>query len=489
MKHAALIFLLVLSASAQPLLAVEPKAKPNVLFIAVDDLNHWVGYLGRNEQVKTPNLDRLARRGVRFTRSYCASPLCNPSRTALLSGLRPSTSGVYGNFQDWRDAIPENLTLPTTFRKNGYFVAGAGKVYDDSVRRESEWEAYLAKGPKDPPPKEKDPGVGGNRTLIGGQRIRFAPLDYPEMDLRDYCTVSWVLEQLNRKHDRPFFLACGLVKPHLPWYVPRKYYDLYPLDQIVLPKVLDTDLDDVPPVGVQMATTYFVAGAKIYQSVHDDILKWGRWKEAVQGYLAAISFCDAMVGRLIDGLDRSPYRDNTVIVLWSDHGFHLGEKRHWEKCTLWEEGTRAPLIWVVPELTKADGVCQRTVDFMSVYPTLTDVCGLPTPKHVEGESIRPLLANPDAPWDRPARTTFEFNNHAVRTEQCRYIRYHDGGEELYDETKDPLEWTNLAAKPEYAAVKKDLAKWLPKVNTPPRPNTIPPPRGEPGAKSGPGAGR
>ena len=331
MKPSALILLLVLSASARPLLAVEPKAKPNVLFIAVDDLNHWVGYLGRNEQVKTPNLDRLARRGVRFTRSYCASPLCNPSRTALLSGLRPSTSGVYGNGHDWREAIPESLTLTTTFRKNGYFVAGAGKVYHDQFRRDSEWDTYLSKGRDDPQPKEKDPGVGGNRDRRP-QPIHFAPLDCPDKDLLDYRTVSWVLEQLNRKHDRPFFLACGLVKPHLPWYVPRKYYDLYPLDQIVLPKVLQTDLDDVPPVGVRLAKN---------PADHDAILKSGRWKEAVRGYLAAISFSDAMVGRLIDGLDQSPYKDNTIIVLWGDHGWHLGEKLHWRKSTLWGGGAGA----------------------------------------------------------------------------------------------------------------------------------------------------
>jgi arylsulfatase A-like enzyme len=482
MKHLALTFLLVLAASASPLLAAEPesKAKPNVLFIAIDDLNHWVGYLGRNQQVKTPNLDRLARRGVRFTHSYCASPLCNPSRTALLSGLRPSTSGVYGNGHDWRKAVPESLTLPTTFRKNGYFVAGGGKVYHDQLRRDSEWDVYLPIGGDDPQPKGGNIGVGGSRDSRRPQPIGFAPLDCADKDMQDYRTVSWALEQLNRKHDRPFFLACGLYKPHLPWYVPRKYYDLYPLDKIILPKVLDTDLDDVPPVGVKLATN---------PPDHEAILKSGRWKEAVQGYLAAISFCDAMVGRLIDGLDQSPSKDNTVIVLWGDHGWHLGEKLHWRKSTLWEEATRAPLIWVVPGLTKADGVCQRTVDFMSIYPTLTDVCGLPTPKHVEGESIRPLLANPDAPWDRPARTTFQFNNHAVRTEKWRYIRYHDGGEELYDETKDPLEWTNLAAKPEYAEVKKDLAKWLPKVNTPPRPNTVPQRSDKPGAKAGPGPGQ
>jgi arylsulfatase A-like enzyme len=433
--------------------APRPRARPNVLFIAIDDLNHWVGYLGRNEQVKTPNLDRLARRGVRFTNSYCASPLCNPSRTALLSGLRPSTSGVYGNGHDWREAIPERLTLPTTFRKNGYYVAGAGKIYHDQFRRDSEWDPYLEKGGADPQPRGKVTALGGD----GG--IRFGPLDCADEDMQDHRTVTWVLEQLKRKHDRPFFLACGLYKPHLPWFVPLEYLDLYPLDKIILPRVLDTDLDDVPPVGVELAKG---------RGDHDAILKSGRWKEAVQAYLAAISFCDAVVGRLIDGLDRSPYKNDTVIVLWGDHGWHLGEKRHWRKSTLWEEATRAPLLWVVPGLTRPDGVCRRTVDFMSIYPTLTDVCSLPTPKHVEGESIRPLLANPDAPWDRPARSTFLFNNHAVRTEKWRYIRYHDGGEELYDETRDPLEWANLAARKEYAEVKMDLARWLPKVNAAPR---------------------
>jgi arylsulfatase A-like enzyme len=256
MKYLALTFLLALSASAPPLWAAEPKpkAKPNVLFIAVDDLNHWVGYLGRNGQVKTPNLDRLARRGVRFTHSYCASPLCNPSRTAVLSGLRPSTSGVYGNGHDWRKAVPAGLTLTTAFRNNAYFVAGAGKVYHDQFRRDSEWDAYLPKGGDDPRPRGNDTGVGGNRGIrfapldcadedmqAGGgprrpQPLRFAPLDCADEDMQDYRTVNWALGQLKRKHDRPFFLACGLYKPHLPWYVPRKYYDLYPLARSFCPR-------------------------------------------------------------------------------------------------------------------------------------------------------------------------------------------------------------------------------------------------------------
>ena len=197
---------------------------------------------------------------------------------------------------------------------------------------------------------------------------------------------------------------------------------------------------------------------------HADILKSGRWKEAVQAYLATITYMDFLVGRLMDALDKSAYKDNTIVVLWSDHGWHLGEKEHWRKFALWEEATRAPLVWIVPGVTKPGTACARTVDLMSVYPTLADLCGIPIPKHAEGVSLRPLLENPEAAWDRPARTTYLYNNHAVRTEKWRYIRYNDGGEELYDETADPLEWTNLAGKPEHAAVKAELGRWLPTVN-------------------------
>jgi arylsulfatase A-like enzyme len=194
---------------------------------------------------------------------------------------------------------------------------------------------------------------------------------------------------------------------------------------------------------------------------HAEMLKSGRWKEAVQAYLATIAYTDMNIGRLLEALDKSAHRDNTIIVFWGDHGWHLGEKEHWRKFALWEEATRAPLIWVAPGVTRAGGVCERTVDFLSIYPTLCDLTGIPIPKHVEGVSIRPLLADPKAAWDRPALTTHGQGNHAVRSEKWRYIRYADGSEELYDEGKDPYEWTNLASKQELAEVKKDLARSLP----------------------------
>lgn len=416
--------------------------RPNVLFIAVDDLNHWVGYLPRNPQTITPHIDRLARRGVRFSRSYCAAPACNPSRAALMSGMRPTTTGVYHNDDDWRGAIAPDKPLTAAFRGAGYYVAGAGKIYHGRYPRREEWDDYLESPGTDPAPT-------GNRG-VGG--IRFAPLDCNDEDLREWKIVDYGIEQLGREHDKPFLLTIGLHKPHMPWNVPRKYFDMHPLDKIELPQVTDDDLGDVPAAGVAMAHR---------ANDHQRMLDSGRWKEAVQGYLAAVTYADAMIGRLLDALDNSDYRDNTIVVLWGDHGWHLGEKEHWRKFALWEEATRAPLIWVAPGVTEPGGVCQRTVDFMTIYPTLTDLCGIETPKHVEGNSIRPLLADPGAAWDEPALTTHGRGNHAVRTEKWRLIRYASGDEELYDEESDPYEWTNLAGRPELEKRKSRLAGHLP----------------------------
>jgi arylsulfatase A-like enzyme len=424
--------------------ADEPR-RPNVLFLAVDDLRDWVGYLGAHPQTKTPYIDALAARGVYFTRSYCAAPVCNGSRAALMSGLRPSSTGVYENQADWRTVVSEELPLTAAFRRAGYYVAGAGKIYHGSFERRSEWDDYLALRHRDPQPTGND-GVGG---------IKFAPLDCRDEDLADWQITSWCIEQLGKRHDKPFFLACGLHKPHMPWNVPRKYYEMFPLDSIQLPPVKENDLADVPPAGIRMARP---------QGDHAAILASGRWKEAVQGYLAATAYTDMNIGRLLAALDRSPYKDNTIICFWCDHGWHLGEKEHWRKFALWEEATRSPLIWVVPGIKP--GRCDRPVDFMSIYPTLMELCGLAMPAHVEGTSIRPLLADPSAAWNMPALTTYHFQNHAVRTERWRYIRYANGDEELYDQQADPHEWTNLADRPEHAQVKAELAKWLPEKNHP-----------------------
>ena len=431
-------------------LAAEAK-KPNVLFIAVDDLNHWVGHLGRNAQTKTPHIDRLARMGVTFVNAHCAAPVCNPSRAALMSGRRPGQTGIYDNGQDWRPVIPKEETLTTQFLKADYNVFGAGKIYHGSAHREGEWTEYFkggGGGRLQRHPTVKDAGVGV---------IQFYPLANEDADMPDYRVASYALEKLKADHAKPFFLAIGFVKPHMPFAVPKKYFDRFPLDTIELPPTRKDDLADVPAGGLEMAGE---------GKLHEKIVASGRWKEAVQGYLASIAFLDTQVGRVLDGLEKSPYRDDTIIVFWGDHGWHLGEKEHWRKFALWEEATRAPFIWVAPGITKPGGECARPVDFMCVYPTLLDLCGIARPAHVTAESIRSLLADPKAAWRKPAVTTFKRNNHAVRSERWRYIRYADGGEELYDHEVDVYEWANLAAKAEYMPTKAELSKWLPKENAP-----------------------
>jgi arylsulfatase A-like enzyme len=440
-----LLIVAVIVGAASPLL--HAAERPNVLFIAVDDLRDWVGYLKRNPQARTPNIDRLAARGVSFTRSYCAAPVCNPSRAALMSGLRPSSSGVYDNQNDWRTALPEDRMLTTTFRKAGYSLLAAGKIYHEAYKRRGEWDQYMEREGPSPQPAVEDRGVGG---------IVFGPLpDAKDEDLPDYRITSWAIEQLKAKHEKPFFLACGLHKPHMPWFVPKKYFDQFPLESIELPPQMEKDLADVPPAGIGFAKP---------QGDHAKMVQSGRWKEAVRAYLAAGAYTDMNIGRLLEALDQSAYKDNTIVVFWCDHGWHLGEKEHWRKFALWEEATRSPMIWVSPGVTKAGGVCDRPVDFMSIYPTLCELTGIERPAHVEGESIRKLLADPKAAWDKPALTTYRFNNHAVRDERYRYIRYANGDEELYDHDKDPNEWANLAARTELAEVKTRLAAYMPKEN-------------------------
>lgn len=436
--------------------------RPNVLFVAIDDLRDWVGYLG-HAQAKTPNLDRLAARSMAFTRSYCAAPVCNPSRTALLTGLRPGKSGVYDNGDDWRTLVPDGTTrLTQAFRLAGYYVSGAGKIWHGGYPPPAgDWERYHAKGApaegEGEKKKKASKGAGKSDSLWGYGNFTIGPLTARDQDMPDYKYVDFCVGELKRKHDRPFFLACGITKPHLPFTVPQKWFDLHPLDKIQLPPTKDNDLDDVPPAGIKFAKP---------DGDHATIVKAGKWKESVQAYLACISFCDAMVGRLIDALEDSEYAGNTIVVLWSDHGWHLGEKQHWRKFALWECATRSPLIWRVPGTTKAGSVCRRTVDFMSLYPTLCDLCGIETPKHVQGKSIRPLLADATTPWSDPGITTFGYKNHAVRTERWRYIRYADGSEELYDHDADPNEWTNLARDPRFADVIQRHVTLLPSDNRP-----------------------
>ncbi len=439
------------------------KERPNVLFIPIDDLNSWVGHLGGHPQALTPNIDRLAKRGVSFTKAYCNAPLCNPSRVSLFTGLLPSNTGVYGNGEMMRDKVPDAVTLMQYLRsKGGYSVQGGGKTFHGSSAYDPDsWDYY------NQPARKRFSGER-DAYLPDEAWAPWGPLDVDESELFDVKNVDWAISELGKAHDKPFFIACGFTKPHMPWYAPRKYFDLHPIEDIMLPDTLENDRDDLPYWGKKFAReVHDVSGARNFATHgedHDMILTHTQWPRAVQSYLATISYVDAHVGRLLDALERSPHADNTFIVLWGDHGWHLGEKQHWRKHALWEVTTRTTLVVAGPEGVVRNQLCERPVSLVDLYPTLLELCGLPQREGLDGRSIVPLLKDPDRSWERPVLTTFGHQNHAVRTERWRYIRYHDGGEELYDHNADPNEWTNLAGNPEYRGTISKLAKSLPKAN-------------------------
>lgn len=378
----------------------------------------------------------------------------------MLTGLRPSTTGIYGNNQPFRLAVPAAVTLPECFMESGYFVEGSGKIFHGWYTDEQSWHEYW---PSKQRIRPRGPKIAG-RPLNGipdAGHFDWGPIDLPDEQMPDWQVGDWVARELGRNISTPFFLGCGIYRPHLSWYAPRKYFDMYPPDELTLPTVNEHDLDDIPPRGVKIA---------LANRDHERILKTNNWRKAVQGYLASVSFADACVGRVLDGLDASPHKDNTIVVLWGDHGWHAGEKLHWRKFALWEEATRSPLMFVVPGTTKPGGRCTRPVSLLDIYPTLVELCNIDD-SHLglEGNSLVALLENPRTPWKQPALTTFTRDEHSVRSERWRYIRYRDATEELYDHENDELEWENLANEPRYATVKADHARWLPAINAEPAP--------------------
>ena len=444
----------------------------DILFIAIDDLNDWVGVLGGHPQARTPNIDALAERGVVFTNAHTTAALCNPSRTALMLGLRPSTTGIYGNAPSWLDverlaALP---TLPRFLRERGYRTFGAGKVFHAHTfgasgyagyNDPSAWDAFYPSLARQLPDEVTPHDRPANGNPID-QRFDWAPVVVDDRAMADGQITAAARAQLAGDGDQPRFVAVGIYRPHLPWYVPQTYLDMHPLQDIELPAVPEHDLDDVPLIAQEFLQDHFLPPMELHRWVVDA----GMWAQGVQAYLASVSFADAMVGQVIEALDASGRADDTIVVLWSDHGWHLGEKQRWRKSTLWEESTRVPLIVVAPGVTTPGSRSARTVSLIDLFPTVAELVGLEAPDHLEGTSLVPLLHDPDAPWDRPAISSFGFGNHAVRTERFRYIRYSDGSEELYDRGADPGEWTNLAADAAYAGVKAELRAWLPETNAP-----------------------
>ena len=437
------------------LLAESHQDRPNVLFIASDDMNDWIGCLGGHPDAMTPNLDRLAGRSVIFDQAHCQAPICNPSRASLMTGLLPSTTGAYGNRQPFRlsDVGRNAVTLPQHFKANGYTATGSGKMYHSKFPDPMSWNTY-SPGLFSQSHPQVSPSVKPANGMEGMGNIDWGPLDVADEETGDYKAAEYCIRQLNGEHDRPFFLACGFKLPHLAWYAPRKYFEMYDPKTVELPPVKEDDLDDVPEIARRFCNP------EVVNRIRDA----GKWGEGVAAYLACITFVDTLVGRLIDALDASPHARNTVIVFWGDHGWHLGEKLRWKKSTLWEEATRAPLMISTPGISAAR--CKKPVGFIDIYPTLADLCGLPKKPELEGQSLVPLLKNPDTAWDRPAITTLNQGNHSLRFERWRYTRYRDGSEELYDHTQDEMEWTNLAGDPAYASVKQELARWLPRTDAP-----------------------
>ncbi|MDZ4289152.1 MAG: sulfatase [Prosthecobacter sp.] len=439
--------------------------RPNVLFIAIDDQNDWIGCLGGNPQVKTPNIDALAKRGTLFTNAHCQAPLCNPSRSSLLTGLRPSSTGIYGLAPGIREVeqTKAHVTLPQTFTQAGYHTFTCGKIYHDGSMRPTDktrefntWAITPGKGrPKETIAKLPEPRHPA---------MDWGPFPEKDADHGDYqiaMAAVGALEQAPK--DQPFFIAAGFRLPHVPCFAPQAWFDLYPDATLQMPPVKEDDRDDLPKFADFLHW-------KLPEPRLSTLRKYNEWRPLVRAYLATISFMDAQVGKVIEALDKTGRADNTIIVLWSDHGWHLGEKLISGKNTLWNESTRVPLIFAGPGITQK-AVCNRPAELLDIFPTLLDLAHMPTRADLEGHSLLPQLKDVNAarPW--PAITTHNQGNHTIRTEDWRYIRYADGSEELYDEKADFNEWTNLAKDPAHDAIKKDLAKWLPKVDKPPVPGS------------------
>lgn len=464
MKHPLTLLASLALAPAAGMHAAEASPAPyNVLFIAIDDMNDWVGAFGGAPQAQsaTPKMDQFAKNGsVVFQQANCAGPICGPSRSALLSGFMPHRSGVYTNSQNMRgsELVQTHLTLPEYFSKHGYRTLSTGKIFhkhpgDEGHWAYDEWQASAGGSGSRPDPERV---TSRNRNLLDGKpapvpavksegneggegegtEFGWGPTKGPKEDSKDWKSAEWAVAQLAKPSPKPFFLALGISKPHLPWYVPQEYFDRHPLENIQLPEYRPNDLEDiVDPKG------------RVKFSPSSDF-KWAQqdprlFKGAVRAYLAATSFADDCVGHVLDALEKSSARDNTIVVIWGDHGWHLGEKLRFRKSTLWAESTRLPLIIRMPGM-KSQQVCARVVNLMDLFPTLIEACGLPAKPEIDGRSLAPLLRDPAMAWPYPSITTNGYGNASVRDERWYYIRYRDGTEEFYDMAKDPMQWTNLA---------------------------------------------
>ena len=434
-------------------LAAKP---PNIVFIAIDDLNDWTGFLGGHPQAITPNMDALALRGRNFANAHCAVPVCSSSRVSVMSGAAATTHGSYEIGPKYED-LPElndHPTLQRYFKNNGYYTLSGGKVLHHGFGGKLRGDIDRPLGRKRSP----SPISPLNRPAHWSKAWDWGAFPESDSEMADVQLAQKAADALAEDYDRPFFLSVGFFRPHVPLHVPQRWFDLYPTESIVLPRDPTSDVSDLPAnfLGIN---DYALA------PTHSEVLRYKKQRSLTRAYLASISFVDHCVGIVLDALDSSPHADNTVVVLWSDHGFHLSEKKHWAKRTLWEESTRVPLIISGPGIAAGEP-CHEPASLIDIYPTLIDLCGLPKNARLEGHSLTPQLKSPDAQRVQPAITSSYQGNHAVRTRDWRLIVYEDGERELYDHRNDPDELNNLANDEKHQATLEKLQSWLPKTAEP-----------------------
>lgn len=453
----------------------QKKQQPNIIMIAVDDLNDWIGVYGGNPQVRTPNIDKLAQSSVVFRNASCPGPVSGPSRSALLSGFMPATTGIYGNSTNMLNSeiVQTHATLPEYFSKNGYVTISSGKIFHKHTTPNGfdhgQWAFDVWDQEKgEESSVQQDKAYSCNNGIINGKKIEnpqflcgavndmfFGPTKGTLEDTKDYKTAKWFENKLQESYEKPFFMSFGISKPHLPFIVPEEFFNMYGLDTIKVPNYRMDDLDDIVDQ----------SGKKIYKPSESFLWAkhYGLEKEVVRAYMASVSYADACVGVVLDALAKSKYSENTIVILWGDHGWHLGEKLKYGKATLWREATQLPFIFHVPGMSKKQN-CYRNVNLIDIYPTLIDLCNLPK-KELDGKSIKPLLQNPSKKWT-PTVSTLNSGNHSIMSEKWHYITTERGVEELYNLEKDPMEWTNLAntKTKEIESVKKSLKAYVPTVN-------------------------
>lgn len=444
-------------------LIAQPR-KPNVLFISTDDLNNDLGCYG-HPLVKSPNIDRLAKRGVKFDRAYTQFPLCSPSRSSMMTGLRPDTTKVYDLQKHFRETLPDVVTMSQLFQKNGYFAARVGKIYHygnpgqigtDGLDDAPSWNVRINPRGVDKDEETVLTNLTPKRGL--GSSLSFYASPAPDEEHTDGKVALETIKLLEQNKNKPFFIAAGFYRPHCPYIAPKKYFDLYPLEKIKAAQDVPGERERLLPAALQTTEWHF------------GVDEMGQ-RKSIQAYYASISFMDAQVGKLLDALDRLGLTENTVVVFWSDHGYLLGQHGQWMKQSLFEGSARTPLIVAGPSVSAKGKASPRTVEALDFYPTLADLCGLMgAPANLAGKSLRPLLTNPNAKWDKPAFTQQRrgnkengfFMGYSVRNERYRYTEWDEGrkGIELYDYQVDPSELTNFANDPKYAQIVVQMKKLL-----------------------------